>query len=231
MWNWGIVLPAKNLASTRGGGLRVLVVAASAVRRAGLDAMLRSRPGMSAIGSISQIASLDSQVRQIQPDVVIVDVAGPDPHVLAAIRNLPPHSSAVILLADEPDAQWCAAALRAGVRGILPREATQEEIEAAVQAAHLGLIMLDPELTAEILNHVKNESDTSPPQPLGELTARETEVLRFLAEGAANKEIAQRLGISDHTVKFHISAILAKLGAASRTEALTLGIRMGLITI
>ena len=119
-------------------------------------------------------------------------------------------------------------------RGCAPQDdflVEREITKAAVQAAHLGLIMLDPELTAEILNHVKNESDTSPPQPLGELTARETEVLRFLAEGAANKDIAQRLGISDHTVKFHISAILAKLGAASRTEALTLGIRMGLITI
>jgi DNA-binding NarL/FixJ family response regulator len=66
---------------------------------------------------------------------------------------------------------------------------------------------------------------------LGELTAREIEVLRLLAEGAANKEIAYRLGISDHTAKFHISSILAKVGAASRTEAVTLGIRMGLIVL
>jgi len=175
---------------------------------------------MSAIGSISQFTSLESQVRQIQPDVVVVDVAGADPQLLAAIRSLPPHSSAVIVLADEPDARWSAAALRAGVRGILPREATQEEIEAAVQAAHLGLIMLEPELVKEILGHNDTEGDAAPPQPLGELTAREAEVLRLLAEGAANKEIAQNLGISDHTVKFHISAILAKLGAISRTEAL-----------
>lgn len=186
---------------------------------------------MRPIGSISTLASLSAQLRQIQPDVIVVDLPDPDPQFLPAIRALPPHSAAVVVLIDEPDAYWSARALRSGVRAILPRESSSEEIEAAIHSAHLGLVLLEPELAADVAAHIRAEHGDSLPQPLGELTPREVEVLRMLAEGLGNKQIADRLGISDHTVKFHISSILGKLGAASRTEAVTLGIRMGQIVL
>ena len=209
----------------------MLVVAASAVRRGGLEAVLRQSTAVKSIGSISTLASLNTQLRQIQPDVIIVDLPGPDPQFLPAIRALPPHSAAVVVLIDEPDAPWSARAVRSGVRAILPRESSPEELEAAIHCAHLGLVLLEPELASDIAARVRAEDGDALPQPLGELTAREVEVLRMLAEGLGNKEIAERLGISDHTVKFHISSILGKLGAASRTEAVTQGIRMGLIVL
>lgn len=209
----------------------MLVVAASAIRRSGLEAVLRQSSSVRPIGSISTLASLSAQLRQIQPDVIVVDLPDPDPQFLPAIRALPPHSAAVVVLIDEPDAYWSARALRSGVRAILPRESSSEEIEAAIHSAHLGLVLLEPELAADVAAHIRAEIGDPLPQPLGELTPREVEVLRMLAEGLGNKQIADRLGISDHTVKFHISSILGKLGAASRTEAVTLGIRMGQIVL
>jgi DNA-binding NarL/FixJ family response regulator len=210
------------------------VVAASAVRRSGLETILKGGSDgvpLSVIGSLTRLDSLNLQLRQIEPDVVLVDLPHPDPQFLPAIRALPPHSAAIVALIDDPEARWSAAALRSGVQAILPRDSSPQEMEVAIRASHLGLVLLEPELAADLAGQVRNQTEEPVQTPLGELTAREIEVLRLLAEGAANKEIAQRLGISDHTVKFHISSILAKLGATSRTEAVTLGVRMGLIVL
>jgi DNA-binding NarL/FixJ family response regulator len=104
-----------------------------------------------------------------------------------------------------------------------------DEILPAIQAAYAGLVLLDPEVTQNLVARVQPRNGlTAAPE---DLTPREIEVLRMLAEGLGNREMASRLGISDHTVKFHVSSILDKLGAASRTEAVTLGIRMGLILL
>jgi DNA-binding NarL/FixJ family response regulator len=102
-----------------------------------------------------------------------------------------------------------------------------------VVAADRGLVLLDPEITKELASQTRTVTSTAEnaADSLEELTAREVEVLRLMAEGYGNKQIAARLGISDHTVKFHISSILAKLSVSSRTEAVTQGIRMGLIVV
>jgi len=134
-------------------------------------------------------------------------------------------------LLHEPDTAWSARALSAGVRAILEKEASPEDIIAAIQTAHLGLVTLDPELAGDIAGRIRTDFADAPPRAVGELTGREIEVLRMLAEGLGNKEIAARLGITEHTIKFHISSILGKLGAGSRTEAVTLGVRMGLILL
>jgi DNA-binding NarL/FixJ family response regulator len=105
-----------------------------------------------------------------------------------------------------------------------------EEILAAIQAAHAGLILLDADVTQNLASRIPAPS-AQPAPALDDLTPREIEVLRMLAEGLGNREMAARLGISDHTVKFHISSILDKLGAATRTEAVTMGIRMGIILL
>jgi DNA-binding NarL/FixJ family response regulator len=191
---------------------------------------VREATGLQIAGSITTLAALGRQFRELQPDVVVADLDAPNPQFLNDLRALPSPATAVVLV-GEPEAAWSARALRAGVRAILEREATAEEIVAAIQAAHLGLVMLDPELAGEMAGLVRVGSVDSPAQAVGELTAREIEVLRMLAEGLGNKEIGTRLGVTDHTIKFHISSILGKLDAASRTEAVTVGIRMGLIVL
>ncbi len=127
------------------------------------------------------------------------------------------HGTPAVWLSDE-------GTLRDGVRGLLPREAGEHEIVAAVEAVAAGLIAVHPQFL-----------DTLQARPVMELaeplTPRESEVLRLLAEGVANKEIAWRLSISEHTVKFHVASVLDKLNASSRTEAVAKGIRSGLVVV
>jgi two-component system, NarL family, response regulator YdfI len=124
-----------------------------------------------------------------------------------------------------------AAALRLGARALLPHEAETDEIVAAVRAAAAGLVVLSPAAVESILPHLPAASQDGGATHGEELTPREIEVLSMLAEGAGNKLIARRLGISEHTVKFHVGSILGKLNASSRTEAVTIGIRQGLILV
>jgi NarL family two-component system response regulator YdfI len=231
--HWEIALAARSTKVTKkdeSGGLRVLVAAASAVRRGGLESVVRGTAGLVLAGSVTSLAALRSQFREVQPEVVLVDLDTANSQFLNDVRALASPAAVVVLL-NEPDAAWSALALRAGVRGILEREAGPEEIVAAIQGAHLGAVTLDAQLALDLASRVRANSVDAPVQAMGELTAREIEVLRMLAEGLGNKEIASRLGVTDHTIKFHISSILGKLGAATRTEAVTVGVRMGLIAL
>jgi len=135
-----------------------------------------------------------------------------------------------VILVDDPPVGWVASALRSGVRGLLPRDLSADQILGAIQAANSGVVLLDPQISRGIAEQVREQNAEDWPV-LEPLTPREIQVLGMLAEGFVNKEIATRLGISDHTVKFHISQILEKLDSSSRTEAVTRGIRMGLIPL
>lgn len=214
-----------------GGGIRVVVAAASPVRRGGLEAIVRGAASLHLSGSVSTLLGLNSQLRDFRPDVVIVDLAHVDSKLPSIAAALEQADISVVALIDEPNSGWAARALRSGVRSILPRDSSASEISSAIQAANTGLVLLDPELARDLGRLSRPDHGESTLENLEELTPREIEVLRLMAEGLGNKEVALRLGISDHTVKFHISSILAKLGADSRTEAVTIGIRMGLILL
>jgi NarL family two-component system response regulator YdfI len=209
--------------SNGGGVIRVLLAAASTVRRAGLEALLKQAPSVKLAGSLHGPPALAQYAAQLQPDVVLLDLESETSGGESAA--LP-----VVALIDEPSADWTAQALRSGVKAILPRDSGMDEILSAIQAAHAGLVLLDPEVTQNLAARIRTQS-TQSAAALDDLTPREIEVLRMLAEGLGNREMAARLGISDHTVKFHISSILDKLGAATRTEAVTMGIRMGIILL
>jgi two-component system, NarL family, response regulator YdfI len=214
-----------------GGVIRVMVAATSAVRRGGLEAMVRENPSLKLVGSAAGLAGLAERVQELQAEVVLVDLPQADPQFASRAAALQRAGAAVVALIDEPEANWTSRALRAEVRALLAREASREEIHSAIKAASNGMVLLDPEIAKDLLAGNRQSGADPTLETFEELTPREIEVLRMMAEGLGNKEIAARLGISDHTVKFHISSILAKTGASTRTEAVTLGIRMGLILI
>jgi DNA-binding NarL/FixJ family response regulator len=128
-----------------------------------------------------------------------------------------PGDSWLMIVLEQADQPHVAQALRAGARGVVPIHVAAPELAAAVRAVYHGWVITPPERL--------------PPAQPEPLTARELEVLRLLADGSSNKEIAARLAISEHTVKFHVNSILGKLGAGSRTEAVTVGLRSGLIML
>jgi DNA-binding NarL/FixJ family response regulator len=215
------------------GVIGVVVAAISAVRRSGLESIVRINSSLKLAGSLPTIIGFTTRIQELQPHVVVADLAQADTQFFSAASDLERTGIGVVVLIDEPNVGWTARALQAGVRAILPRESSENEIVSAVVAADRGLVLLDPEVTKELASQTRTVTSNSENgvDGLEELTAREVEVLRLMAEGFGNKQIATRLGISDHTVKFHISSILAKLSVSSRTEAVTQGIRMGLIVV
>jgi len=158
--------------------------------------------------------------------VVLADVEFPQD----GLPQEAPGAAAVVLLAAGPPGPWMAEALRSGVRAILPRDVPATELIAAIEAAAAGLIALHPADLNALLPPRRAERALS--MDTGEaLTPRELEVFAMLAEGAGNKAIAWKLAISEHTVKFHVASIMSKLNATSRTEAVSIGIRRGLILL
>jgi len=202
----------------------VTVVAGSPLVAARLEAMLRSQSGLRV--TVSGLADLGRRLDDHAS--VIVVLALPSSAVgraLEIVRGLP-SVEAVVLLAPEPAAAW-PQARRLGVRAVLRDDATAEEIAAAIGAARAGLLALHPDALAG----AAAPRATAPRGGAAALTPREIEILEMMAEGMSNRTIAGRLGISSQTVKFHVASILAKLGAASRTEAVTFGVRRGLIAL
>jgi len=208
------------------GAIRIAVVATFAVRRAGLESIIRSHAEFHLAGSFGTLASLVSFARSTELDVIVIDSDS-----IHDLLREPTSDAAIVLLTEVSDARSISRLLRSGVRAILSRESDADDVLSAIYAAYDGLVLLST-ATADSLAGVFGDQLAEVDDELSEeITSRETEVLRMLAEGLVNKDIAARLGISEHTVKFHISSILDKLGASTRTEAVTLGIRRGLIPI
>ena len=214
--------------------MRVLVAATDSIVRAGLESILRANPDLSVVGVASDPDTLATLITAQSPDVVLMELGlqdeEPVSEKLVALSTLT--EVAIVLLGDTFQGDWITEALRLGVRAVLPRRATTEEILQAVLAAAAGLVVLHPDaidLLLPVLSSVTQPVDEA--NPVQALTPREIEVLGMLAEGLGNKAIARRLSISEHTVKFHVSSIFTKLNARSRTEAVTLGARQGLIML
>jgi DNA-binding NarL/FixJ family response regulator len=192
--------------------ISVLVSAPSVVVRAGLEAVARANSNVEVLGSTAPGEELQTKAAQLLPDVVLVEVDGAAADIVQSLQG-----SSVVLITSENALPL----LRNGARAVLPHGASAHEIGLAIEAAAAGLMLMHPD-SIEV---------PIPEQHYGSLSARETEVLRMLSEGLANKEIAYRLGISEHTVKFHVGSLFQKLNASSRTEAVTLGVRQGLIML
>lgn len=229
--------------STTLDDLRVLIVADDPLVRAGLAMLLAEQPGCAVVGQLTGEADLIAESDVYSPDIILWDLgweplwAGPLPGressgdespartLFEALAELQEAEIPVVVLL--PDETHSGEVWSAGVGGLLSREAGIETIAAALQAVAQGLIVLEPSFGREIIT----AKDLPPPPLVDELTPREREVLQLLAEGLPNKAIARRLNISDHTVKFHVNAIMTKLAAQSRTEAVVRATRLGLILL
>jgi len=161
-----------------------------------------------------------------RPEAIVALVLG-DAETQRLLRAIGvwPRSPAIVALCDAPGRLWTSASRALGLRAALPLRATAEELAGAVRAVHAGLFVLHPEA---LMPALAGDTAVAPGTPL---TAREREILELMADGANNRMIAARLAISRHTVKFHVASILAKLGAASRTEAVALALRSGLLAV
>ena len=204
---------------------RVLVAARRAAARARLEAVVAGAPALRLVPALPGVP-VARQLDELRPDLVLLDLEG---ERLETVLGGPwgAGRAALVVLAEEPRRVVADEPLGRGpVRAVLPRDATADELLAAVDAVAAGLVALHPDALRRAPRPVRAEPD--PAQPL---TGREVEVLGMLAEGLGNKAIASRLGISTHTAKFHVASILSKLGAGSRTEAVTIGMRRGLVAI
>ncbi len=214
----------------------VLVVATDLIVRAGLESILRTSPDLSVVGIASNTHTLAALIAAHSPDVVLMELGLQDDETvsekLVTLSTLATPTPTIVALTDTAPSDWITEALRLGIKAVLPRSATAEEILHTVVAVAAGLVVLHPDVVdvlLPILPSVGRTVDDS--APVQALTSREIEVLGMIAEGLGNKAIARRLGISEHTVKFHVSSIFTKLNASSRTEAVTLGARQGLIML
>lgn len=211
--------------------IRVFIIAGSLLTRSGLENLLKAK-NIKVVGISGNLESASSLLSDVAADALLIDATGEQPErlVQTVVESDLPSELAVILLADHLPRASSGAALRAGVRAVLPSDISQDQLVAALQAAASGLVVVHP---ADIKTAFPVSSRLS--SPLAELaeplTRRESEVLQMLAVGLGNKEIAARLAISEHTVKFHVASILGKLGAESRTEAVSVGIRRGLVLL
>ena len=214
---------------SRAGGIviRVLVVSPSPGTRRALEHAVGQDAGLVLLAGADAVAL---------PDVIVLD-AGPESHLplpLPVLLQQQPSRDAtpLVVVLEDLDGEAGARMLRAGARAVLPRSAAPEEIRAAVRAAAAGLASLPAALSGALL-------EGTPPDGVGApvdtedhvLTTRERQVLTLLGEGLLNKEIAARLGISEHTVKTHLAAIYEKLDASNRAEAVARGLRRGLILL
>ncbi|HNS50154.1 MAG TPA: response regulator transcription factor [Anaerolineae bacterium] len=213
------------------GKIRVLVVDDHAIVRKGICALLATEPGVQVVGEAKEGQEAVGKSARLRPEVVLMDLVMPGMDGLEAIRRI---------LADQPEVRILVltsfagddkifAAIRAGALGYLLKDSGPEELIQAIKQVHSGQSSLHPTIARRLLQELSHSSDRSAKAEA--LTERELEVLRLVAKGHSNDEIARHLSISEATVRTHVSNILAKLSLDSRTQAALYALREGLATL
>jgi two-component system, NarL family, response regulator YdfI len=209
---------------------RIFLIAESGQVRERLEELLQATDS-AIIGHADDLETFDEELAHEAEIVLVNATVEPREDLLDALQDTGLlRESRVVLLTDRAASDWLNRALRAGVRGILPPEPEAEIFAAGLEAVARGLIVIHPnELhTSRAAGNSAFDTTTEFVEPL---TTREREVLQMLSEGLGNKEIAGRLKISEHTVKFHVASILGKLGASTRTEAVSIALRRGMVLL
>jgi DNA-binding NarL/FixJ family response regulator len=215
--------------------IRVLVVDDQPLIRAGFHKMVEARPDLEVVGEAADGAEAVAQARRLGPDVVLMDVRMPAMDGLEATRQLAgpgvANPTKVLILTTFDLDEYVYEALRAGASGFLLKDAPPEELAAAIRVIAAGEALLAPSVTRRLIQRF---ADQPPPKAvdakaLGRLTDRETEVLRLVARGLSNAQIATELVVSETTVKSHVAHLLMKLGLHDRVQAVVLAYETGFV--
>jgi DNA-binding NarL/FixJ family response regulator len=211
--------------------IRVVLVDDEALVREGLAALLALTPDVEVVAQGKTGQEALRVYYQFTPDILLLDVRLPGMNGVAVTRQLlARHPQArVLLLSTFPHDEYVIEGLRAGARGYLLKRAPLDQLRAALHTIMAGEAVIDPAVTERVIAHLREGGQDAAPRLHERLTRREREVLTLVAQGASNTAIAARLGISEGTVKTHISHILAKLGAHSRAHAARLAVEWGLL--
>jgi DNA-binding NarL/FixJ family response regulator len=203
--------------------IRILVVDDHPVVRAGVTGLVEDQPDMEIVGQASNGREAIQRFRDLHPDVVLMDLQMPDMNgldAMIAIRDEAPQARVIVLTTYVGDAQVLRA-IKAGARGYLLKSAMHKELLETIRAVHAGKKAISADATFELAEHATEEA----------LTPAEVRVLRLIARGNANKEIAEQLSVSEETVKGQVRNILSKLGAKDRTHAAMIGLKRGIIEL
>jgi DNA-binding NarL/FixJ family response regulator len=211
--------------------IRILVADDHPVVREGLIAILSTQPDFDVVGEAGTGVEAVAQVEDLKPDVLLLDLAMPEldgVETLERLREVSPEVRAIVFTAFDTD-ERILSVMQAGAQGYLLKGVPREELFNAVRVVHAGGSLLQPVVASKLLRQVSRQNQTT--TEVESLTPRELEVLRLVAQGLQNKEIAAELIISERTVKFHVSSIMGKIGAGNRTEAVALAAQQGLIDL
>ncbi len=201
--------------------IRVLSIDDHPLVREGLAALINDQPDMRIVGQGSTGHEAIKLFHDLQPDVALMDVRLPDMSGIDAmitILSAFPEARVIVVTSSEGDVEM-QRALEGGAKGYMLKSMPSKEVLEAIRKVHAGKKAIPPEIAAHLANHMSDEA----------LTAREVEILQQVAEGNRNRDIAERLFISEGTVKVHIQHIMEKLGANDRTQAITIAVRRGII--
>jgi DNA-binding NarL/FixJ family response regulator len=201
--------------------IRILSVDDHALLREGIAALVNAEPDMNLIAEASDGDDAIEKFRAHRPDITLMDLQMPKMNgvdAIARIRSEFPDARIIVLTTYTGDAQILRA-LKAGADGYILKGHVHRELLAIIRAVHAGQKRIPPEIAAELAEHAMDD----------DLTERQIEILRLMAGGNANKQIAHQLGIGEQTVKSHVTAILSKLGANDRTHAVSIGLKRGII--
>lgn len=218
-------------ATEDGAHIRILVADDHPIVRDGLVAVLSTQPDFEVVGEAGNGLEVVEAIAALQPDILLMDLEMPQMDGVETLRTLQREGRPVptiVFTAFDTD-ERILAAVQAGVQGYLLKGAPREELFNAIRIVNAGGSLLQPVVASKLLKRMHGEqAETTLPESL---TERELEVLHLLAQGLQNKEIAADLTITERTVKFHVSSIMGKLGAGNRTEAVSIAVQQGLISL
>jgi NarL family two-component system response regulator LiaR len=211
--------------------IRILVTDDHAVVREGLRALIGTEPGMELAGEAADGAEAVAKVRSLHPDVILLDLVMPRMgglEAIAAIKQDDPDARILVLTSFDED-EKVFQAIKSGALGYLLKDASPHELLRAIREVHRGEPSMQPTIAHKVMRELHRTSNLPPTEE--PLTAREVEVLKLVAEGLSNQEIADRLVISERTVRTQVSNILSKLYLANRTQAALYALREGLASL
>lgn len=214
--------------------IRVLIADDHGLMRAGVKALLMATDDIEVVGEAEDGDEAIREVRRLEPDVVLMDVAMPGLGGLEAtlvIRKEKPDVK-ILVLTQYDDREYVSRFLKAGVAGYVLKKAAAAELVAAIRAVQRGGLVLDPEIARDVVHEQGHETSAGRVEdPYETLTDREKQVLKLVAEGSSNKEVAETLGISVKTAMAHREHLMEKLGVHSRTELIKFALRRGVIRV